>query len=494
MAEPLDYEAELQRQLQPPSSKGFFVVVGIVSALLAAVVLGVVFKGDIKRLMAPAPAPYAAAEHEAGYRAWMTDAFPKYVVAVGRGDDQPRQEAGKQLVEAAAFHEAFAWRSQAFTDALEDYIAWSRDTLIQDRRYASDALGESQRALDDLEQMLRDSGAPFSVDARIAAYKEGTKWKLNFLARTSEVLTTHRYRAAGPKNAPQGDEAQEVEVMRVRRLDGLALRDLVHGKAKNGRALVLEEGPRLAVVGRLMAGLGDAPEVRDLGDLDVSPLNGADMAAALQALLPEDVRPHAAAIGDLAKRRRRALEAIDEALRKRRARLIEPTAFFVSEQFFSGMQRRFGDGPLVQGLKPFSVHTGIDPVLKAATERAYEALVEHYTAGVERHEAWHLVLPDPPPVEGLHPGASPELAAYVGELADAGDELPIVWDAVLRLATMASKSDRPTATNIAVIHLAVQLSPPERLSFAAQLAHVKGKAAELRKTWFAEERTLALVQ
>jgi hypothetical protein len=470
-----DYEAELARQLQPPSSRGFFV------AIVAALSVGFLFKNDIKRRFRPAAAPYAAADHEAGTRAWMTTLFPKYVVAVSRGDPQPRQEAGRALVEGSRFHESLAWHSEMLVDALEDYIAWSKDTLIQDIDDARDTLEDSQRAIDELEAMLRDSGVPFSVDARITAHREGTKWKLNFLARTSEVLATTRFKA--------GDEV--VEVLRVRRLDGLALRDLVHGKAKNGRAMVLEEGPRLAVVGRLMPGLGELPEVRDLGSDEQSPLNGSQMAAALEALLPEDVRPHAAAIGELARRRRDTLEALDGLLRRRKARLIEPPEFFVTEAFHDGMARRFGTTGFVEDLKRFSVLTGLDPDLKAATERAADALVEHYTAGVERHEAWHLLLPDPPPVEGLHPGASVELAAYVGELADAGDELPLVWDAVLRLAAQAKANPRPTATNLAVIHLVEQVKPPYGPPLAEQLAHVQRRATELKKTWFHEERSLA---
>lgn len=479
-----DTEDQLTYPPQPPSSKGVPVIIGVLLALAAVAVFGLVFATDIKRIFRPSPAPYVAAFHEAGYRTWMTETFPKYVVAVGGGDAQRRQEAGNALVAAAAFHEAFAWHTQMFVDAIEGYIAWSKDTLIQDRDRASEALGESQQAIEDLEEMLRESGAPFSVDTQITAHKESTKWKLDFLARTSEVISISRWRA--------GD--REVEVMRVRRIDGLALKDLVHGKAKNGRAIVLEEGPRLAVVGRLMPGLGEEPELRDLGKPDISPLNGPDMAAALSATLPEDVKPHVAAIGDLARRRRNALELVDLGLHKRRQRLIAPSAFFVHASYFDRLPRWSGIGALTDELKVFRADTDLDPALKTATERTVEALVAHYTTRVERHEAWHLLVPKPPPVPGLPGGATAELVAYVGELADAGPELPIVWDALLHLVARAKAEKARTSTDVAVMHLAEHVKPPPGLTFEEQLAYVKRRAGELKKEWFHEERRLERIE
>jgi hypothetical protein len=476
-----DYEAELRQQLQPPSSRGFFTVVGVVAAVLVLGVLGVTFKRDLKRLTEPAAADYVAAEHEAGYRTWMSDAFPNYVVAVGRGDEERRTKAGLALIEASRFHDAFAWHNEMLVDALEDYIAWSEDTLIQDVADAREALSETSQALDALEDMLRDTGAPFSVDARIAAYKEGPKWRLNFIARTSEVLSTSRFKA--------GDD--EVEVLRVRRLDGLALRDLAHGKAKNGRAFVLEDGPRRQVNSRLLTGLGDLPELRDLGQETQSVLNGSEIAVALEALLPEEIRPQAHEIGELARRRRSTLEAIDRQLRRRKAKLVEPTAFFVDERFYKGMQRRFGaKDPTVEQLQNISVLSEEDPKVIAATRRAAAALVEHYTVGVEHHEAWHLLLPDPPPVDGLHPGATGELAAYVGEVADAGPELPIVWDAILRLHRLGKENPRPTATHLAIAFLVEHVKPPYGPPLTERLAYVQRRARELKKQWFNEARVL----
>jgi hypothetical protein len=298
-------------------------------------------------------------------------------------------------------------------------------------------------ALGRLEDTLRAMLAPYSVDHDCLLVKVAGRWQLRFVVTTHEVLGVTRFAS---------EEDVELTILRNRRVDTLNIVDLLHGKARGGRAIVLEEGVTRQVNSRYLPVLQQGGELRNLFDHDEVSA-GVRLRAQLVDLLPEELRPYADEIGTLAGERRAALEELGEAYKRRRLVLIEPMELFFDEAWLSSVLRvaRWRAGPeLQQRLRRFSVHTDLEAPARARLERAREALLDALVLGVERHEAWHLLVPNPRTEAEGTPAVHREIVAYLGSLADAGHEFPLVEDHLHLLFKSADTREGASPTDIAV--------------------------------------------
>lgn len=438
---------------QAQSSTVTFVVIGVVFALIVGGIYASYRWERIVHAFAPDVVAYDQGRDDDALQLFMTDTFPKYIIAVSKRKTTLRKEAAAVMIESVATLPRIAWHAKDIDFALDDFDAMSESTAAYDRDMASDGLGAVNAAFFDLERTLRDMKAPYAVDAEIRARrsKKGT-WRLRAIARTSEVWRQTTFRA--------GDD--EVLVSRERRIDGLSLADLVHGKAKGGIALVLIENAVPQVANRYLPALVDGT-LRDVFREPSTVLPSSFVREELVGLLPPDVQARAADIGTFAVERRELFEEIARLSSSKAPRWLRTSGFWLEDGLYQALKRRVlrAERPdLVARLAHYRSGTDFDPALVRAVQRANDALLDAFLVGVERHEAWHLLRPKP---EMAPTGkVAPEDLAYIGALASAGDEYVITLDKTLEAGRRAKQRTSRDQTSVALIALRSMLVEPNQ--------------------------------
>jgi hypothetical protein len=475
------------------------------AALLAVAMIAGWWRVEIGRALEPAPASFDP-KQAAPFSAWMREALPAYVIAVSRRDPERIGAAAVALEAAGAFNPTLLRRGAGFTAAVAQLLEYAgNDLLLQRTDRLQSLLDDVQRELEWLEEDLRRMRAPYCIDYDVVLFREGTSWAPRLIVRTSEILATSRFRAG----------TEELLVRRVARVDGLSLLDLTHGTTRNGIAQVHVAELREVVINRLLPALAARGELRDL----LAPGGGGvdfvaeTFRATTLALLPEQVRPAAVRVGELAHARRRALEAVDALVAENGVRLVPPAGFFLSAAAWTELRDtvvEMGAPELVQRLRRFSPDTDLTADAREEITRVSEHFVELLARNVERHEAWHLLVPAPrrAAVLPVDPNADHEVVAYLGMLADAEDEaLTLVDDLIVRLASeLEDPGVPPTPTALALRLLrtddtgAPPLAGLEAASPAARVArqrrHLEARRQWARARlheWFGESRSIRWV-
>lgn len=465
---------------QAQSSTWTFVVIGVVFAAVIGSVYASMRWERIVHAFPPAVTAYDQESQDAALRAFMTDTFPKYIIAVSKRDQRLREEAAAKMSESVTTLPRIAWHAKDIDLALDAFEQWSESSSFHDGADAAEALDDVNDAFFALELTLREMKAPYAVDAEIRARKDKKgNWRLRAIGRTSEVWRRTTFRAGG----------EEVVVSRQRRIDGLAVADLVHGKAKGGIALVLIDNALPQIANRYLPALVDG-ELRGVYNKDAGELPNDFVRSSLTTLLPPDVQDKATEIGAFAVERRALLEEIAQLSSSEPPRWLRTSGFWLEDWLYQLLKRRVlrHDRPeLVARLAHYRAGTDFDPPLVRAVKRANDALLDAFLVGVERHEAWHLLLPHPITTE--NDIERPELLAYLGAIASAGDEFVVTFDKTLVKGKRAKASGRkgrtPWATG--VLH-GIFVDETIGFKYADNPTHAPSLAQRALRDLFLEER------
>lgn len=476
--------------LRPGATNRRRVLLASACVALAATVLG--YRDEITEVLEPDPEPYSPTQHAKPMIAWMTEGLPTYVIAVSSENEKDRQRETAQFMEASRFHDGLARRVRRLVESVDEWYAKSsRPMTFRSPEDVQGGVEGIDRNVSAIESMLRAIDAPFSLSQEISGVKIDTRWRLRMIVTTTEVLRTTEF---------QDDERGVAYfTLRVRRLDDLNIIDRVHGETRNGRAIILEGNARALIYSRYLPVLSSTAELRNLFERErASPTEESVLRAALRALLPEPLRPHAETIGALASERRDALESLEDALGRYGRKVREPEDFFFKARWLRELEAGLGrerHPDLLEQLERFSESGQVSKEARDRVEAASEALLDRFLVGVERHEAWHLLAPSPKVVDNLSAHASAEAIAYLGALADSEGETPFVWDQ-LRAGFEALRASEPTTpTDVATMQLVPAVSREADAIHGVEDFYHRNRLAARRllETWYGEKRGLRLI-
>lgn len=468
---------------QNQSSRGLWI------GLFVVVVIGVVFllREPLQRILEGEPTPYDPSMQPA-FDGFMRESLPKYVVVVGRDDDATIAAEREKLIAAAGHHPEFQKRVVEVCDSIDKFRGFLQGATFKTREKLLDRLTPISDAVLRLEDTLRRANVPFTTDAQVNAYERQGQWRLSLVIRSSKVLMETKFRS--------GDDT--VKVLRGQRIDNLSVKDLLHGKAQNGYAKIHVDGLRQLVYDRWLPVLRKGESLRD-AKIDQHPytsdetLSAEELRPALIATLPKDLQDEADRIGLIAAYRRLALEDVNAALSRYQSYLIPPKTFVLDEKVAEGLVVSLGEKRHPDEVTALRAVSEPNPKIsleeRALIERAAEILFEHAARSVERHEAWHLLSPKPKTTEpSISPYAASETVAYLGAIADAGDELPLAADYFFRIQRRLESSGAEGATAEALRFIGLKITA------VTDMQSLKAEARALLSSAFSETRSLEVVR